>query len=117
PGAGDALPSLLRERARTEPRESGAGRADGWMAGLGTEPERPGGGRSPPCGAASPTGRRVAMVGAGSGSLMCAWLLRQLGHTVDIFDREALPGGLLQTGYPSFRMNKAVVQAENDHTE
>ena len=62
----------------------------------------------------APTGRRVAIVGAGSGSLMCAWELRRLGHAAEIFDLETVPGGLLWTGYPSFRMEKSVVVREND---
>ena len=64
-----------------------------------------------------PTGKRVAVVGAGTAGLMCAWVLRQHGHTVDIYDRESVPSGLLWTGYPSFRMNKDVVLRENDPRE
>src|SRR4051794_29430369 len=61
-----------------------------------------------------PTGKRVAIVGAGSGGLMCAWVLRHAGHAVDLFDIEPVPSGLLQTGYPSFRLDKGVVRHEND---
>ncbi|MPZ14881.1 MAG: FAD-dependent oxidoreductase [Chloroflexi bacterium] len=61
-----------------------------------------------------PTGNRVAIVGAGTAGLMCAWELRHHGHAVDVYDRERLPSGLLWTGYPSFRMNKSVVLEEND---
>ncbi len=59
--------------------------------------------------AGAPTGKRVAMVGAGPASLSCAELLRQKGHAVTIF--EALPsaGGLLMYGIPNFKLNKGVV--------
>jgi NADPH-dependent glutamate synthase beta subunit-like oxidoreductase len=71
-------------------------------------------GTPPPFVPGPPTGRRVAIVGAGSGSLACAWELRRLGHAVEIFDLDTVPGGLLWTGYPSFRMDKGVVKREND---
>ena len=60
------------------------------------------------------TGKRVAVIGAGSGGLACAWALRRLGHEVEIFEQESVPSGLLFTGYPSFRMNKQVALAENN---
>lgn len=65
----------------------------------------------------SPTGRRVVVLGAGSAGLACAWELRRQGHDVHIFDPEAVPGGLLWTGYPSFRLTKSVVPKENDPRE
>src|SRR5207253_1066242 len=60
------------------------------------------------------TGKRIAVVGAGTAGLMCAWMLRRQGHAVDVYDRESVAGGLLWTGYPSFRMTKSVVLDEND---
>jgi glutamate synthase (NADPH/NADH) small chain len=57
----------------------------------------------------APTGKRVAVIGAGPASLSCADVLRQKGHAVTIF--EALPsaGGLLMYGIPNFKLNKGVV--------
>jgi glutamate synthase (NADPH/NADH) small chain len=57
----------------------------------------------------APTGKRVAMVGAGPAALACAEQLVQKGHSVTIF--EALPsaGGLLIYGIPNFKLNKHVV--------
>jgi glutamate synthase (NADPH/NADH) small chain len=59
----------------------------------------------------APSGKRVAMVGAGPASLACAEQLRQKGHAVTIF--EALPsaGGLLMYGIPNFKLNKGVVHS------
>jgi glutamate synthase (NADPH/NADH) small chain len=57
----------------------------------------------------APTGKRVAMVGAGPASLACAEQLVQKGHAVTIFEALPAPGGLLLYGIPNFKLNKAVV--------
>ena len=62
------------------------------------------------------SGKRVAVIGAGSGGLANAWMLRRLGHDVDVFDALAVPGGTLFAGYPSHRMAKFGVRRENDPT-
>jgi len=56
-----------------------------------------------------PTGKRVAIIGAGPAGLGCAEQLVQRGHSVTIF--EALPGsgGLLTYGIPNFKLPKDVV--------
>jgi NADPH-dependent glutamate synthase beta subunit-like oxidoreductase len=61
---------------------------------------------------APPSGKRVAIVGAGSGGLATALGLLRAGHEVTIFD--ALPdvGGMLIVGYPNFRMPRAVLRRE-----
>src|SRR6188472_1439814 len=43
---------------------------------------------------AEPTGRRVAVVGAGPAGLACAHRLAMLGHEVALFDGREKPGGL-----------------------
>lgn len=63
------------------------------------------------------TGHRVAVVGAGSAGLGAAWHLRRCGHAVDIFEKDPFTGGLLISGYPTFRMDKGAVRRENDPTE
>jgi formate dehydrogenase major subunit len=59
-----------------------------------------------------PSGKGVAVVGAGSGGLALAQGLLRAGHAVTIFD--ALPdiGGMFIVGYPPFRMPRRVVQRE-----
>lgn len=42
----------------------------------------------------APTGKRVAIVGAGPAGLSCAFELRRAGHAVTIFDARELPGGV-----------------------
>lgn len=60
--------------------------------------------------AASPTGRRVAVVGGGPAGLACAEELTKLGHEVTVFEAWPHPGGLLFYGIPSFKLGKQVVQ-------
>ncbi len=59
-----------------------------------------------------PSGKRVAIVGAGSGGLATALGLLRAGHAVTLFD--ALPdvGGMLIVGYPNFRMPRPVLRRE-----
>ena len=46
------------------------------------------------------SGKRVAIIGAGSAGLSAAYFLRQNGHGVTIFDAMPLPGGMLRYGIP-----------------
>ncbi len=58
-----------------------------------------------------PTGKKVAVVGAGPAGLSCAEQLRQMGHEVTIFEAKPGPGGLLLYGIPNFKLPKEVVFA------
>lgn len=58
-----------------------------------------------------PTGKRVAIVGAGPSGLACAEQLVQKGHKVTIFDAKPAAGGLLTYGIPNFKLPKDVVFA------
>src|SRR5512139_2946002 len=60
---------------------------------------------------AAPTGKKVAIVGAGPAGMACAEQLRQKGHAVTIFESKPAPGGLLTYGIPSFKLPKDVVFA------
>jgi glutamate synthase (NADPH) small chain len=55
-----------------------------------------------------PTGKKVALVGAGPASLGCAEQLLQQGHAVTIFDSKPATGGLLVYGIPNFKLAKEV---------
>lgn len=55
--------------------------------------------------AGAPTGRRVALIGAGPASLACAHELRRLGHECTIFEARALPGGLNTTGVAPYKLH------------
>ena len=55
-----------------------------------------------------PTGKRVAIIGAGPAGLACADQLVQRGHAVTIFESKPAPGGLLVYGIPNFKLPKDV---------
>ncbi len=57
-------------------------------------------------------GKRVACIGAGPASLTVANDLMPLGYEVVIFEKNALPGGLMRTNVPSFRLPAAVLDDE-----
>ena len=59
-----------------------------------------------------PTGREVAIVGAGPTGLTCAYYLALLGHTVTVFDERPAPGGMLRYALPEYRLPKAVLDRE-----
>lgn len=61
---------------------------------------------------ASPTGKKVAIIGAGPAGLTCAAELAREGHGVTIFEALHVPGGVLMYGIPEFRLPKHVVQKE-----
>jgi len=59
-----------------------------------------------------PTGKRVAIVGAGPAGLAAAHHLLRRGHGVVLFDAHPQPGGMLRYGIPSFRLPRHVLDAE-----
>jgi dihydropyrimidine dehydrogenase (NAD+) subunit PreT len=63
---------------------------------------------------AAPTGRRVAVVGAGPAGLACAHRLAMHGHDVTIFDARPKPGGLNEYGIASYKTVGGYAQAEVD---
>ena len=57
---------------------------------------------------APPTGKRVAIIGAGPAGLGCADQLLQSGHEVTFFESKPSAGGLLVYGIPNFKLPKHV---------
>ncbi|MEP7142357.1 MAG: glutamate synthase subunit beta [Ferruginibacter sp.] len=57
----------------------------------------------------SRTGKKVAVVGSGPAGLAAAAQLNIVGHSVTVFERDDLPGGLLRYGIPDFKLEKWVV--------
>ncbi len=55
------------------------------------------------------TGKKVAIIGAGPAGLSAATFLLREGIDVEIFDKQARPGGLLTYGIPGFKLDKNVV--------
>jgi len=64
---------------------------------------------------ADPTGRKVAIIGAGPAGLTAAGDLIKLGHEVTIFEALHKPGGVLMYGIPEFRLPKEIVESEVDY--
>ncbi len=63
-------------------------------------------------GAGPPTGKKVLVVGAGPAGLSCAWHLARIGHSVEIRDAMAEPGGMLHYGIPAYRLPRAELLRE-----
>jgi glutamate synthase (NADPH/NADH) small chain len=64
-----------------------------------------------------PTGKRVAIVGAGPAGLGCADILARNGVTPVVFDRYERIGGLLTFGIPPFKLEKQVVEMRREILE
>jgi len=63
---------------------------------------------------ASPTGKKVAVVGSGPSGLTVAGDLVLKGHDVTILEAFHKPGGVLVYGIPEFRLPKDIVAQEVD---
>lgn len=55
------------------------------------------------------TGKKVAIVGSGSAGLAAAQQMARAGHTVVVFEKGDLAGGLLRYGIPDFKLPKSVI--------
>lgn len=62
----------------------------------------------------APTGKRIAVVGAGPAGLACAHRLAMHGHDVVVFDAKPKPGGLNEFGIASYKTVDGFAQAEVD---
>jgi glutamate synthase (NADPH/NADH) small chain len=66
---------------------------------------------------ASPTGKRVAVVGSGPAGLTAAADLARMGHRVTIFEALHAAGGVLTYGIPEFRLPKEIVREEVEYVK
>lgn len=64
-----------------------------------------------------PTGKRVAVVGAGPAGLACADILARNGVTPIVYDKYERIGGLLTYGIPGFKLEKEVVETRRELLE
>jgi 2-oxoacid:acceptor oxidoreductase delta subunit (pyruvate/2-ketoisovalerate family) len=62
--------------------------------------------------AATPTGKRVLIVGAGPAGLSAAYQLTRMGRQVTIADSGSRPGGMMRFGIPAYRLPREVIDAE-----
>ena len=65
--------------------------------------------------AGTPTGKKVAVIGAGPAGLTCAHKLARLGHEVTVFEAEEKPGGLMVYGIPRYRLPSEIAEAEIEY--
>ncbi|MFB6319883.1 FAD-dependent oxidoreductase [Saccharicrinis sp. FJH54] len=61
---------------------------------------------------AEPTGKKVAIIGAGPGGLSAAWFLQRKGHQCDIYEAAPQSGGWLRYGIPEYRLPNDILDKE-----
>ncbi len=59
-----------------------------------------------------PTGKKVAVAGAGPAGLTAACYLAKLGHEVTVFESQPRAGGMMLLGIPEYRLPRDVLEAE-----
>jgi NADH-quinone oxidoreductase subunit F len=59
-----------------------------------------------------PTGRKIAVVGAGPAGLTAAFYLALLGHDVTVYDSKPEAGGMLRFALPEYRLPKSILRCE-----
>lgn len=59
-----------------------------------------------------PTGKKVAIVGAGPAGLSCGHELRKLGHNVVVFETRDIPGGLNTLGIAAYKISTEFALSE-----
>ena len=57
---------------------------------------------------------KIAIIGGGPSGLSCAYYLATMGYKPTVFERNEKPGGMLRYGIPSYKLDKAVIDAEID---
>lgn len=60
----------------------------------------------------SPTGKRVAVIGAGPAGLTASYFLHAAGHQVILMEKEDSAGGMLRVAIPSFRLPREHLERE-----
>ena len=57
---------------------------------------------------------KIAIIGGGPAGLSAAFYLAEMGYYPTVFEKNDLPGGMLQYGIPSYKLEKDVIAAEID---
>ncbi|MCX5700000.1 MAG: glutamate synthase subunit beta [Candidatus Omnitrophica bacterium] len=60
------------------------------------------------------TKKKVAVIGSGPAGLSCAAQLNRAGHSVVVFERDNLAGGILRYGIPDFKLEKNILDRRID---
>jgi NADPH-dependent glutamate synthase beta subunit-like oxidoreductase len=59
--------------------------------------------------------RKVAIIGSGPSGLAAAYDLVKMGYPVTVFEGQPLPGGMLRTGIPEYRLPGNILDAQIDY--
>ena len=62
--------------------------------------------------AKNPTGKKVAIIGAGPAGLTTAFYLSLNGHQVKVFEKEEHSGGMLKYGIPDYRLDQITLDKD-----
>jgi formate dehydrogenase beta subunit len=62
----------------------------------------------------SPTGKKVAVVGAGPAGLAAAYYLAKKGHSVTVFESLSQYGGMMRVGTPPYRLPREILEEDVD---
>jgi glutamate synthase (NADPH/NADH) small chain len=106
------LPCTLGKALKGVDKAVQIGRLERFVA----DRERAAGGAPLPT-VAPPTGKRVAIIGAGPAGMTVAADIRREGHEVVIYEAFQKPGGVMVYGIPEFRLPKAIVREEAEKLE
>jgi glutamate synthase (NADPH/NADH) small chain len=60
------------------------------------------------------SGKKIAVVGSGPAGLACADELNKKSHSVTVFEKNEVIGGLLTLGIPNFKLDKKIVRRRID---
>lgn len=61
---------------------------------------------------AEPTGKKVAVIGAGPGGLTAAYFLALMGHEVTVYEKQQRAGGMLRYGIPAYRLPRKKLEED-----
>ena len=59
-----------------------------------------------------PSGKKIAVIGAGPAGLAAARQLARLGHQVTVYEKHNKPGGMMNQGIPVFRLPRDLINKE-----
>jgi len=60
------------------------------------------------------TGKKIAIIGSGPSGLAAADQLNKFGHSVTVFEKNEVIGGLLALGIPDFKLGKKIIERRID---
>ncbi|OEE59005.1 oxidoreductase [Enterovibrio norvegicus FF-454] len=65
----------------------------------------------------NPTGKNIAIIGAGPAGAQAAIELRRKGHSVTIFEKLSVYGGMMRVGIPEYRLPRNVIDFEYSYLD